>query len=117
MRGRRRVDLRVDPPPDLALEVDVTRRSLDRMSIYARLRVPEVWRLDIHGLSFQVLQASGSYAAQTYSLSFPQFTPADLMTHLAFRAHHDENEVVRRFRIFVRQRLATGSGPNVTPAP
>src|SRR5881398_224534 len=33
MRGRRRLDLRTDPPPDLALEVDVTHRSLNRMAI------------------------------------------------------------------------------------
>src|SRR4051812_18816466 len=61
MRGKRRIDLQVDPPPDLALEVDVTRRSLNRMSIYARLRVPEVWRLSAQGLTFQVLQANGRY--------------------------------------------------------
>src|ERR1700674_3812031 len=45
MAGRLRLDLRTDPPPDLAIEVDVTRSSLDRMDIYAALKVPEVWRL------------------------------------------------------------------------
>jgi Uma2 family endonuclease len=117
MCGRRRVDLRVDPPPDLAVEVDVTHRSLDRMSIYARLKVPEVWRLDAHSLTFQVLQPDSRYAGQTHSLSFPQFTPADLTAHLALRAHHDENEVVRQFRNFVRQRLSTGTNPASTAAP
>jgi Uma2 family endonuclease len=107
MRGKRRIDLRVDPPPDLALEVDVTRRSLDRMSIYARLRVPEVWRLNAQGLTFQVLQPNGRYAEQTHSPTFPLFTPADLMSFVGLRSQHDENEVVRRFRGFVRQRLAT----------
>ena len=34
----------VDPPPDLVIEVDITRSSLDKLSIYAALRVPEVWR-------------------------------------------------------------------------
>jgi Uma2 family endonuclease len=46
MIGKKRVDLRFDPPPDLALEVVVTHRALDRMTIYARLRVPEVWQLE-----------------------------------------------------------------------
>jgi Uma2 family endonuclease len=114
VRGKRRIDLRVDPPPDLAIEVDVTRRSLNRMAIYARLRVPEVWRLNAKGLTFQVLQPNGQYAEQTHSLAFPQFGPADLTTHLALRSQHDENDVVRQFRAFVRQRLATGS---VAPAP
>ena len=44
IRGKERIDLRVDPPPDLAIEIDLTHRSINRMSIYARLRVPEVWR-------------------------------------------------------------------------
>ena len=111
MVGKRRVDLRVDPPPDLALEVDVTHRSLDRMSIYARLGVPEVWRLDTKGLSFLVLQPSGRYAEQTHSPTFPLFAPADLMSYLALRSQHDENEVVRQFRAFVGQRLTAGTKP------
>ena len=44
VRGKTIIDLRTDPPPDLAIEVDISRSSLDRMGIYAKLRVPEVWR-------------------------------------------------------------------------
>jgi Uma2 family endonuclease len=116
VRGKRRIDLRVDPPPDLALEVDVTHRTLDRMSIYARLGVPEVWRLDARGLTFQALQPNGRYAEQTHSPTFPLFTPADLMAYMALRTQHDENEVVRQFRVFVRQRLASATAPVVPPA-
>jgi Uma2 family endonuclease len=105
IRGKKRIDLRVDPPPDLALEVELTRRSIQRMPIYARLRVPEVWRLGRHGLSFHGLQPDGTYLDQPTSLAFPLFTPADLMTHLALRDQFDENEAVRQFRDFVRQRL------------
>jgi Uma2 family endonuclease len=112
VRGKRRIDLRVDPPPDLALEVDVTHRALNRMSIYARLGVPEVWRLAARGLTFQALQPNGRYAEQTHSPTFPLFTPAELMTCMALRTQHDENEVVRRFRDFVRQRLAGAAGPS-----
>ena len=46
VRERVELDLEVDPPPDLAIEVDITSSSLDRMGIYAELRVPEVWRHD-----------------------------------------------------------------------
>ncbi|MBV9123535.1 MAG: Uma2 family endonuclease [Planctomycetes bacterium] len=116
MVTKRRVDLRVDPPPDLAVEVDVTRRSLKRMPIYARLGVPEVWRLDARGLTFQVLQPNGQYAVQTHSPTFPQVTPADLTTYLALRAQHDQNEVVRQFRIFVRRRIGGATG-SAAPSP
>ena len=52
VQGRRELDLRVDPPPDLAIEVDVPSSSLDRMSICAALGVPEVWRLSTGPIPF-----------------------------------------------------------------
>ena len=39
------INLESDPPPDLALEVDVRRNALDRASIYAALKIPELWAL------------------------------------------------------------------------
>ncbi len=114
IRGKRRIDLRVDPPPDLAIEVDVTSRSINRMAIYARLGVPEVWRLCARGLTFQVLQPNGQYAEQAHSLTFPLFTPADLTSYMALRTQYGETEVVRRFRVFARQRIAGAGAP---PAP
>jgi Uma2 family endonuclease len=44
IRGKKRLDLKQDPPPDLALEIDVT--SLTHASIYEALKVPELWRFD-----------------------------------------------------------------------
>ena len=44
VRGLSQIDLHSDPPPDLVIEVDVSRSSLDKLPIYAALRVPEVWR-------------------------------------------------------------------------
>jgi Uma2 family endonuclease len=111
VRGKRRINLRVDPPPDLAIEIDVTRSSLDRMSIYAALGFPEVWRLDgPQSLTFNVLQPDRTYAAATRSLSFPLITPADLIGFLALRGQMDENALVRQFRAWVRGRLPATPG-------
>jgi Uma2 family endonuclease len=44
IRGKKRIDLSVDPPPDLAIEIDVTSRT--HPSIYAALGVPELWRFE-----------------------------------------------------------------------
>jgi Uma2 family endonuclease len=44
VRGLSRIDLGSDPPPDLVIEVDMTRSSLDKLPICAALLVPEVWR-------------------------------------------------------------------------
>src|SRR5262249_40366169 len=102
IRGKRRLDLRVDPPPDLAIEVDVTSSSLDRMSIYAALGVPEVWRLDNDVLTFHAL-TTGNYIGVTQSRSFPSISPGDLMPFMARHLNEDENEVVRQFRAWLRQ--------------
>ena len=46
IRGKDRIDLAVDPPPDLVIEVDITSPSINKLPIYAQLGVPEVWRYD-----------------------------------------------------------------------
>src|SRR5438445_9779024 len=60
-REKEVLDLETDPPPDLAIEVDITTSSLDRMEIYSKLRVPEVWRYDGRAVRMYQLQAAGQY--------------------------------------------------------
>jgi Uma2 family endonuclease len=115
LSGTRQLDLRVHPPPDLAIEVDVTRSSINRMNIYARLGVPEVWRLDGDVLTFHVLGPNRVYAESSTSRSFPGIAPADLLPVLqTSRQVTDDNPVVRQFRAWVRQRAATS--PPAPPA-
>lgn len=51
IRGKKRLDLTVDPPPDLALEIDITSRT--HPNIYEALKVPELWRFDQGKLQLQ----------------------------------------------------------------
>jgi Uma2 family endonuclease len=115
IRGKKSLDLRHDPPPDLAIEVDVTHSSLDRVSIYASLGVPELWRLDNKALTIHTLGANGRYVPQSESATFTLFkvTPADLMHFLTMRNTQDDNAIVRQFRVWIRQRAA----PQQPPAP
>ena len=108
MKGRRRLDLRRDPPPDLAIEVDVTRSSLDRMEIYAALRVPEVWRLKDDTITFHVLRAvAAEYHDAVRSKVFPIVSADDLLrTVQRSRETGDQNSVLREFRAWIRRRLA-----------
>jgi Uma2 family endonuclease len=109
MQGRRRVDLRIDPPPDLAIEVVVTHGTVDRLDIYAGLRVPEVWRLKKSVLKFQVLGEAGEYSEAKHSSSFPLLTPADLLVFLRqARQAANQNVVVQEFRRWVRKHLGAG---------
>ena len=60
------------PWPDLAVEIDISRPQVDRPSIYAALRVAEVWRL-VRGrtLIIEQLQPDGSYAPAEASRFLP----------------------------------------------
>ncbi|MEH2204310.1 MAG: Uma2 family endonuclease [Nostoc sp.] len=77
VRGRLDLDLRQDPPPDLALEIDVTSKSLNRFPIYARLGVPELWCYDSGELKIYHLQ-DGEYIESENSLIFPTLAIRDL---------------------------------------
>lgn len=112
VRGLRQIDLRRDPPPDLAIEVDVTSSSIDRMGIYASIRVPEVWRWDEPVLTFNTLGPNRRYTEAAHSAAFPFLAAADLLPFLALRGPQiDENEIVRRFRARVRSRLPASGTP------
>jgi Uma2 family endonuclease len=113
MAGRRRLDLRTDPPPDLAIEVDVSQSSLDRLGIYARLGVPEVWRLEGDTLTFYVLGEDGRYATVAASRSFPLLAPADLLPFVQqARQAGNQNAILAQFREWVRRRQAASPPGN-----
>jgi Uma2 family endonuclease len=104
MKGRRRLDLRRDPAPDVAIEVDVSHASLNRLAIYAALGVAEVWRLEGDDLRFHVLGPKGKYELAEHSRSFPMITPAILLSFLQkARKAGDQNPVIRAFRSWVRK--------------
>lgn len=67
--GRAEIKLEVDPPPDLVVEVDITRESLNRFPIFAAVGIPEVWRFDGTNVVFYRLE-SESYIETSHSLVF-----------------------------------------------
>lgn len=71
----------VDPPPDIALEVDLSPPSVKKEPIYEGLGVREVWRWKTGALSCLMLQAGGSYAPVAESTVLSGF-PFDLATEL-----------------------------------
>ena len=77
IRGKLEYDLNQDPPPDLALEIDVTSKSLSRFSIYARLGVPEIWCYDSGELKIYQLQNEGYIEVETSSV-FPTLRVQEL---------------------------------------
>jgi Uma2 family endonuclease len=110
--GIRKIDLDNHPPPDLAIEVDVTSSSLSKFTIFAKLGVVELWRLNGDDLRFYRLGSKRKYTEVPASVSFPGVTPADLMGFLhQARTAGDQIPIYRAFRAWVRQRAANSSPP------
>ncbi len=105
VRGRETFDPATDPPPDLVIEVDVTHSCLERLPVYATLRVPELWRYDGRKVVFYGL-SRGKYVALRHSKAFPFLRAADLMRFLDMRHDTDENSVIRAFVAWLRDKHA-----------
>lgn len=106
IRGKTDIDLTHDPPPDLVIEIDITSSSLNRLSIYAELGVPEIWRYDGTRLTILVLGA-GKYQPQDRSLALPLLQTQDLFRFLQVSGARGETSLVREFRQWIRSQTAT----------
>ncbi|HMB04478.1 MAG TPA: Uma2 family endonuclease [Isosphaeraceae bacterium] len=101
----REIDPRVDPPPDLAIEIDISRSSLDRQAICAALGVPELWRFDGESLRVSRLRADGTYEACATSPAFP-FLPLDeVVRFLKQGARINHSRWGRMVREWIRNEL------------
>jgi tetratricopeptide (TPR) repeat protein len=105
IRGRLDINLDQDPPPDLVLEIDYTSKSLDRMPIYARLGVPEIWRYDEKVLRVYQLE-SGEYNEIDGSLAFEGFPAQEIPSFIEQNISAGRKVLRQRFRAWVRQYIA-----------
>jgi Uma2 family endonuclease len=84
IRNKEKIDLNVDPPPDLWIEVDNRGSSLGRLPLYASLGVPEVWRYHARRRTLWFGRLVGDhYEALDRSLSLPMLTPAVVLDLVA----------------------------------
>jgi len=83
MLGRTRIDLTVDPPPDLVIEGDVTSKT--QLDAYEALGVPELWRFENRKLQINLLQA-GKYVESSFSPTFPDLPIIEAITETVNQA-------------------------------
>ncbi len=106
MVGKKRLDLAIDPPPDLAIEIDVTSKT--QISAYLALQVPELWcysggKLAIHRYQdgqYLPVQDSPTFRGFGLDLDLPTLLPQ----YLARANNQVMSEVRRAFRDWVRSR-------------
>jgi Uma2 family endonuclease len=81
MRGPVNIDLANQPPPDLAIEVEITHPADDALLVYGRLGVTEVWRFDVDSwaFSFCIRREDGSYESSDRGPGLPLLTASDVL--------------------------------------
>jgi Uma2 family endonuclease len=97
IRPKEEVDLFVDPPPDLVIEVEITTSAIAKLKLFAAMGVPEVWRHD--GQSLQMFELrENQYEAIPQSRALPELSVAVINAILMKRFEFGETALVREFR-------------------
>jgi len=101
IRGKKRLDLAIDPPPDLALEIDITSRT--HPTIYRALGVPELWRFEQGQLQIIILQ-NGEYMEVDESPTFPRFPLKSILIQFLEESRTiGRNATMKAFRRWVQE--------------
>jgi Uma2 family endonuclease len=98
VRGMRDFDPTIYPPPDLAIELDIIHRLVEREPIYAALGVPELWRFDGQHLTVLMLNEKHVYDRSETSSAFPFLPMKKFETFLLRMKREDQNTILREFR-------------------
>jgi Uma2 family endonuclease len=101
--GKNRLDLTIDPPPDLAIEIDLTSRT--QLNNYQVLGVPELWRYGRRGLQINILQ-SGQYVESDSSPTFPNIPLIELVNRYVQQSKvSGSSQAIKAFRSWLSQNL------------
>ncbi|MEB3831002.1 Uma2 family endonuclease [Phormidium sp. CCY1219] len=104
VRAKVNIDLDIDPPPDLVLEVEYSRSNLNKFEIYASLGVLEFWRYKNGGLQVYCLQ-SGQYVECETSPTFSPIPVKEIPRFLTESRQMGEISMTKKFRNWVREQL------------
>jgi Uma2 family endonuclease len=103
MIGKDRIDLTIDPPPDLAIEIDLTTKT--QLDGYEALGVPELWRFENRKLRIDILR-NGKYVQSSDSPTFPDWSIVEIVTEYVELARSiGRSPALRAFRQLVRQQI------------
>ncbi|MDZ8135697.1 MAG: Uma2 family endonuclease [Nostoc sp. DedQUE04] len=101
--GKKRIDLNIDPPPDLAIEIDITSRT--RFQNYEILGVPELWRHTQQGLEILLLK-EGKYIKSESSPNFPGIPIVELVNEYVQQCLTiGRSQAMRNFRDWAKNNL------------
>ena len=97
IRPKEEVDLSIDPPPDLVIEVEITSSAIQKLKLFAAMGVPEVWRHDGERLQMFML-SNDKYVPIETSRALGQLTAKIIDSFLVRRFDLGETAIIRQFR-------------------
>ena len=109
VRGRQELDLETDLPPDLAIEIDISSSSVNKLGIYSALGVPELWRYNGRVLKFYKL-AEGQYIECKFSRAFPLVSVTEMSRFIEQSKTTREIALLKSFRAWVRDKIVELGG-------
>ncbi|QMS90448.1 Uma2 family endonuclease [Nostoc edaphicum CCNP1411] len=104
IRGKQTLDLENDPSPDLAIEIDITSSSVNKLGIYSALGVTELWRYDGQNLEFYQL-IEGQYVECKFSIAFPIVSVSEISRFIEQSKSMGEITLLKSFRAWVREKI------------
>lgn len=103
--GKIEVDLEKDPPPDLVIEIEVSRSVVDRLGIYSAMGVPEIWRFDGETLRVCCLGPKRRYEERDSSIAFPTLDIRKVPELVQPDPTKDNLSLYRTWRAWIRRHL------------
>lgn len=101
--GKNRININIDPPPDLAIEIDITSRT--KLDNYQMLAVPELWRYGKQGLKIHVLE-NGKYVESNFSPTFPGILIIELVNQYIQQSQViGSSQAIRAFQDWLRDHI------------
>jgi Uma2 family endonuclease len=104
VRGKQELDLETNPPPDLAIEIDITSSSVNKFGIYSALGIPELWRYNGRVLKFYQL-AEGQYVEREFSIAFPLVSVTEMSRFIEQSKTTGEIALLKLFRAWARDKI------------
>jgi len=102
-RGKAKIDLEKDPPPDLAIEIDLTSRT--RFNNYEKLGVLELWRFDGKSLNINTLQ-NNVYIESSQSRQFPNIPLKEAIPRFVEESKtHGRSKMIKSFKLWLKDYL------------
>ncbi|MFN6501880.1 MAG: Uma2 family endonuclease [Nostoc sp. DedQUE01] len=106
VRNKENIDLNIDPPPDLILEVEYSRSKINKLNLYASMGVSEFWRYNGTVLRIYILN-NGQYSQSENSPTFASVLVTEIPRFIQESKKIGQIAATRAFRSWVKQQMST----------